>query len=149
MARRGMFASGGSTGRLDLGLLIIRVGIGLSMFLFHGYPKISGGPDQWTRVGANMQNLGIQFYPVAWGLMAALSESVGSVLLALGLFFRPAAAVLAFTMLVATLRHMSLPADAANAGWSGASHALELMAVYLGLLLIGPGKYSLTPGWRK
>ena len=34
----------------DLGLLILRVGIG-AMFMFHGWPKISGGPAFWAQVG--------------------------------------------------------------------------------------------------
>lgn len=127
----------------DLGLLIIRLGIGTSLLLFHGWGKLMGGSATWEAVGGNMANLGLDFWPGFWGLMAALSESVGSICLALGVFFRPAAALLAFTMLVATARHLSLPADASNAGWSGASHALELLSVYLGLFLTGPGRFTI------
>lgn len=125
----------------DLGLLLLRVGVGLSMILFHGWGKLTGGPERWERIGANMGNLGIDFAPMFWGLMAAVSETFCSALLALGVLFRPAAALLAFTMIVASLRHLSLPAGEPNSGWSGASHALELLAVYVALLLIGPGKY--------
>jgi putative oxidoreductase len=128
---------------VNVGLLLIRLGIGLSMLVFHGYGKLTGGPEAWTRIGANMESLGVGFAPAFWGLMAALSESVGSVLLMLGLFFRPATALLAFTMFVAVLRHLNLPPDAAGAGWRGASHALELLVVYVGLLVAGPGKYRL------
>jgi putative oxidoreductase len=126
---------------VNLGLLLVRLGIGLSMMLFHGYGKISGGPERWEKVGANMANLGLDVFPGFWGFMAASAEFFGSILLILGILFRPAAALLAFTMLVAVIRHLSLPPDASGAGWSGASHALELLAVYLGLLLAGPGKY--------
>jgi len=124
-----------------LGLLVVRLGVGLSMLLFHGWGKISGGPESWERIGANMANLGLDFAPTFWGFMAAFSEFVCSGLIVLGLFFRPATMLLAFTMLVAMTRHLSLPAGEPGAGWNGASHALEIFAVCVGLLLAGPGKY--------
>jgi len=129
----------------DLGLLVIRLVVGASMLLFHGHAKLAGGPDLWKGVGSHMANLGVTFFPEMWGFFAALAESVGSVLLALGLLFRPAAAILAFTMLVAVARHLSLPAGEPAAGWKGASHALELLAVYVGLFLTGPGRYVAGP----
>ncbi len=132
----------------DLGLLIIRLGIGISVLAFHGWGKITAGPERWEKLGGEMAHFGIRFLPTFWGLMAALAESLGSVLIILGLLFRPAAGVLAFTMLVAVLRHLSLPADAPASGWDGASHALELLSVYLGFVLIGPGKYALGPRWK-
>lgn len=128
----------------DLGLLIARVGTGLSLLLFHGYGKISGGPETWERIGGNMENLGITFLPVFWGFMAAVSEFFCALLLVLGLFFRPAAALLAFTMFVAAVRHLSLPPESAGAGWKGASHALELLAVFTALLILGPGRLALS-----
>ena len=52
-------------------------------------------------------------------------------------------------MLLAMLRHLTLPADDPGAGLSGASHAMELCAVYIALWFAGPGKYSLMPGTTK
>jgi putative oxidoreductase len=83
---------------------------------------------------------------VVWGFFAACSESIGSVLLALGVLVRPAAVMLAGTMSVAITRHLSLPAGEPGSGWNAASHALELLAVYVGLLLVGPGRYALRLG---
>jgi putative oxidoreductase len=128
----------------DLGLLIIRLGVGLSMSIFHGWGKITGGPETWSGIGSNMAALGLDFAPVFWGFMAALAEFGGSLCLILGFFFRPAAALLVITMIVAAARHLGLPADSPGSGWGGASHALELLAIYLGLLLAGPGKYRLN-----
>jgi len=128
----------------DLALLVIRVGVGLSMLLFHGWGKITGGPEVWERVGGAMGSLGIHFFPVAWGFLAALAESGCSLLLILGVLTRPAAAMLAFTMLIAITRHLGMEPDAAGAGWKGASHALELFTVYVGLFLAGPGMFSLS-----
>lgn len=127
----------------DLGLLVIRLGVGLSLFLFHGYGKITGGPERWSGIGGGMESLGITFWPTFWGFMAALSESAGSLLVVLGLFVRPAAALVAFTMFVAVLRHLGLPDDNSSAGWKGASHALELGCVFFGLMLAGSGRYAL------
>ena len=104
---------------LDLGLLIARLGIGLSMLALHGWGKLTGGPDTWEFLGRQMQNLGIDFLPVMWGFMAMFAEVFGSALLMLGLFFRPAALLLMGTMIVAALRHLNLPRDADGAGLSG------------------------------
>lgn len=127
----------------DAGLLILRLGVGLSMMIFHGLGKIKGGPEVWEKIGGNMGNLGIDFFPVFWGFMAAFSEFFGSFFLIVGFFFKPATVLLAFTMLVASIVHLSLPAGAENAGWKGASHAIELLTVYVALFFIGPGKYRI------
>lgn len=128
---------------IDLGLLIVRLGIGLSMLIFHGYGKIKGGPELWAKIGGNISHLGIEFIPVFWGFMAAFSEFFCSILIILGLFFRFGTVLLALTMLVAVTYHLNLPAGSDAAGWSGASHALELMTVYLALFFTGPGKYKI------
>ncbi len=129
-------------GNYDLGLVIIRIGFGLTMALFHGWGKISGGPERWAGVGGSMANLGIDFFPAFWGFMAGFSEFFCAIFIILGVFFRPATALLACTMLVATIRHLSLPEDAPNSGFSGASHAIEFLVLSIGLYFSGPGKYS-------
>jgi putative oxidoreductase len=128
----------------NTGLLVLRVGIGVSVLAAHGYDKIAGGPDTWAAVGASMKHLGITFWPTFWGFMAALAEFGASILLVLGVLFRPAAVMLAFNMFVAMLHHLSLPADAPFSGFSGASHAFELFTVYIALILTGPGKYAFS-----
>jgi len=135
----------------DFGLLFIRLGISLSVFLFHGYDKITGGPERWEGIGGAMANLGITFMPVVWGFLAAFAESVGSILIVLGPLFRVATLMLAFNMFVAGLMHLNLPAESPAAGWRPASHAFELMVVYLGLFFPGPGRFAarLTGGARR
>lgn len=136
-------------GPRDIGLLIVRVGVGFSVLTFHGWGKLTGGPDVWVPIGKTMHLLGIGFAPVFWGFMAGFAEGVCSALIALGVLFRPAAALLAFNMFVAMLRHLTLPADAPGAGLRGASHALELFSVYVGLCFTGSGRLALWPGWRR
>lgn len=120
----------------NTGLLLIRIGLGV-MFIIHGFPKLAGGPDGWTGLGGSMKVIGINFLPVFWGFMAAVSETFGGFLLIVGLFFRPALILLIFTMIIAALVHFGK-----GDGLDGASHAIELAIVFFGLIFIGPGKYS-------
>jgi putative oxidoreductase len=122
----------------DIGLLILRIGLGCMFLFHHGAPKLFGGPERWERTGTAMGSIGIQFLPVFWGFMAAVAESFGGLCLILGLFFRPACILLTITMLVAASRHLSQ-----GDGLRGADHAMEVGIVFLSLILIGPGKYSL------
>ena len=121
----------------DMGLLILRVGMG-AMFMVHGAPKLFGGPEVWGKVGMAMGTVGITFLPAFWGFMAAVSEFVGGLFLILGFLTRPACVLLSITMLVAALMHLGK-----GDGLGGASHAIEAGVVFLSLVLIGPGKYSL------
>ncbi|HNM32713.1 MAG TPA: DoxX family protein [Chitinophagales bacterium] len=121
----------------DLGLLIIRIGIG-GMFLLHGYPKIIGGAEKWEMIGAAMRNIHINFAPAFWGFMAAFAEFGGGICLILGVLFRPALAMLIFTMFIAAFMHYTN-----GDGFGGYSHAVENGIVFLGLFIAGSGKYAL------
>lgn len=120
----------------DAGLLLLRVGLG-AMMIYHGYPKLIGGPDSWAQLGASTKYVGINFLPTFWGLMAALAEAAGGVLILLGLWFRPAAIILTINMIVAAAMHLG-----SGDGLKGGSHAIELAFVFAGLIFIGAGKYS-------
>lgn len=126
----------------DFGLLLVRLGISVSVFVFHGYGKITGGTETWERTGGAMANLGITFAPVVWGFLAAFAETAGSILIVLGPLFRAATLMLAFNMFVAGMMHLNLPADSPASGWLPASHAFELMIVYLALFFTGPGRFA-------
>ncbi|WP_316735743.1 DoxX family protein [Pedobacter aquatilis] len=120
----------------NTGLLLLRIGIGI-MFIIHGFPKLAGGPQGWEGLGGSMKVIGVDFFPVFWGLMAAVAETFGGFLLVVGLFYRPACMLLVFTMIIAALVHF-----AKGDGLQGASHAIELGIVFFSLIFIGPGKYS-------
>ncbi len=120
----------------NFGLLIIRAGLGI-MFIYHGYPKLMGGVQSWEGLGQATKYAGIHFWPVVWGLLAALTEVFGGFLLIIGLAFRPACILLVINLIVATLSHIGK-----GDGLTGASHAIEDAIVFAGLLFIGPGKYS-------
>jgi len=133
---------------VDFGLLLIRLGIGVSMAAFHGWAKISGGATLWASVGTGMGNLGVTFAPVMWGFMAGFAEFFCSILLVLGVLFRPAALMLAFTMFIAVLVHLNMAPESPKAGWGGASHAIELLVVYVALFFTGPGRFASTLNFR-
>ncbi len=122
----------------DIGLLIMRVGIGICFIFLHGMQKLTGGVERWTALGKTMANLGIDFLPAFWGFMAAFAETFGALFIIIGLFHRPAAFLLAFTMLVAMITHLSKLDP-----WSKVVYPMELMFVFIGLFLIGPGRFSL------
>lgn len=122
---------------VDLALLVLRIGIGISFVFVYGADKMFGGPEQWAELGQNMTVLGITFWPTFWGFMAALAEFGGGILLMLGVLFRPALALLLGTMAVAALGHISGQID------GGPWHATEMATVLVALLLTGPGRYSI------
>jgi putative oxidoreductase len=121
----------------DAGLLILRVGIGAA-FMAHGYPKLAGGPDAWTGLGGALSAFGLSFAPTFMGFLAAISEFGGGLLLVLGLATRPACVFLLGTMVVATAMHLSR-----GDPFMKYSHALEAGILFLSLILIGPGRFSL------
>ena len=120
----------------DIGILITRVGLGLGFLVYHGWGKLTGGPEAWTNYGGAMSNLGINFGHTFFGFMAAFAEGIGGLCIALGLFYQPMLALLASTMGVAGLNHIA-------SGRGNPGNALTFMVVALGMIFTGPGKYSL------
>ena len=122
----------------DWGLLFLRVALGSFYIYAHGWHKLAGGVHVWHEVGMATRFVGIRFMPVFWGLMAALSETLGCVLFILGFLFRPACLLLFITLFVASMMHLRT-----GQGWEAAAHAVELAILFFSLLFIGPGKYSI------
>lgn len=120
----------------DHGLLILRLGVGLGFFWFHGLTKLRGGPETWEGTGGAMGNLGITFAPAFWGFLAAAAESIGGILFAVGLFFRPVTLALAAVMFVATVMHYAT-------GRGTPAHSFKNFFFFVGLLAVGPGRFSL------
>jgi len=120
----------------DLGLLVLRVGLGL-MMMGHGWPKLTGGPEKWAKLGGAMGSLGIDFAPTFWGFMASFSELVGGAMVAVGLLTRVHSGLLVCTMGVAAAMHLSN-----GDGVMGSSHAIEDGIAFLALVLLGAGRFS-------
>lgn len=122
---------------LHVGILVLRIGIGISM-MAHGLPKIMGGVEAWTGLGQSMSAVGINFAPAFWGFLAAFTEAIGGLLFAIGLAHRPISIMLVGMMGMAIISHISW-----GDGFMGYSHALELMIMFIASVITGPGKYSL------
>lgn len=114
-----------------IGLLFLRIFAGLAMAFSHGLKKIP--PSE--KFIASVSGLGFPA-PDFFAWAAGLSELVGGIFIAIGLFTRPSAFFLTITMFVAAfMRH----GDEAF----GAQEKALLYAVLAILLIIqGPGKYS-------
>lgn len=120
----------------DFGLLLFRLGFGLSFVYAWGWAKMTAGPKGWTKLGEAMKVVGIDFLPVFWGFMGAFSECVGCALFALGFLFRPACMLMCCTMGVAIM--VNLNGDGFPKAWQAIHYAL----IFFCFLFIGPGRYS-------
>ena len=127
----------------NIGLLILRVGLGIT-FMLHGYPKIFGGPEMWAQVGTATQHLGIDFAPMFFGFIAGATEFFGGLFLLLGLFFTPSLVLLLMVMIVATINHIAI-----GDPFSTYSHSLTMGIVFISLFFIGPGNYNLDRKLQK
>lgn len=126
-----------SKSSLELGLLFIRMGIGL-IFVVHGFLKLTGGPEKWIWLGQQLAPFGITFLPVVWGFIAANTEFLGGLCLIFGLATRLATLFIACVMIVALVYHLKN-----GDSWTVYSYALAMLIVMIGLLLSGPSRYSL------
>lgn len=122
----------------DVGLLILRLGLGALLFV-HGGQKLALFGGRGVRAFAGgLEKMGIRpGYPFAW--MAALSQSIGGLLLALGFLGPVGALLLASSMAVAVTVLLR------NGFWmarGGYEYSLVLCVAFLALSLTGPGRWS-------
>jgi putative oxidoreductase len=119
----------------------LRIPVGI-IFAAHGAQKLFGwfGGDGLEGTGQWMASIGLApGYPMA--LLAGSAEFFGGLALVLGLLVRPAAAALAFAMLVAILSvHIDKGLFMANNGYE---FGLALLVVAVSLAISGAGRASL------
>ncbi|MEQ9104375.1 MAG: DoxX family protein [Rhodothermales bacterium] len=130
-----------SSRNFDLGLLVIRLGMGLGFLYYHGWGKLMGGVERWTGLGESMQRFGIDFGAPFWGFMISFAESVGALLIAVGFLTAPMSWILAIGMFVAWTGHIA-------SGQGTPGHAFKNMVVLIGIALSGPGRYSVDAWLR-
>jgi len=122
---------GGASVVADAGLLVLRLMAGLALAFAHGINKI---PPTEGFVGA-VDALGFPF-PVFFAWSAGVAEFVGGLCLAVGLFTRPAALLVAFTMAVAFfLQHAGDP-------FGDKEKAFLFGGIALFYLFTGGGRFS-------
>ncbi|NVK36980.1 MAG: DoxX family protein [Gammaproteobacteria bacterium] len=128
------------TSQAGFAALVLRVPVGIILFA-HGAQKLFAwfggygleGTGQW------MASIGLEpGYLMA--LMAGSAEFFGGIALLIGLLIRPAAVVVAFTMVVAIFStHFSNGLFMSNNGYE---YALTLLAVSVALAIQGGGKLA-------
>ena len=128
---------------VNLGLFIIRLVVGM-LFIGHGSQKLFGwfGGGGITETGAWLKSLGIASGGKIWALLAGLFEFVGGILFASGVF-----AVVGSGLITVVMLDAILTVHRRNGLWisnNGYEYNLVLIAVVLGVALVGPGQYVLT-----
>ncbi|MBU6257381.1 MAG: DoxX family protein [Burkholderiales bacterium] len=120
--------------------LALRIPIGI-IFVAHGAQKLFGAFGGYGLEGTGQFMASIGLTPgYLMALLAGSAEFFGGLALLLGLLVRPAAAALAFAMLVAILSvHIGNGLFLAKNGYE---YALALLAVSVSLLLSGAGRLS-------
>lgn len=129
----------------DWGLLIGRLGFAGLLIGFHGWARFGRAfgytvlGQQWTFVEI-VAGLGFPF-PAVFAVLSAFSESIGALLLGLGLFTRFAALALAINMGVATF----------SEAYKGDPFELPGLYFLLSLifLAVGGGRFSIDRLWRR
>lgn len=119
--------------------LVLRVPVGV-ILAAHGAQKLFGWFGGYGLEGTAQWMASIGFEPgLLMALLAGGAEFFGGLALIVGLLVRPAAAVAAFTMLVAMTQHVGNGLFVSNNGYE---FALALLAATIALTLQGAGKLS-------
>jgi len=122
----------------DLSLALLRLFAGLSLALAHGIGKIPPSEGFIEHIA----DLGFPL-PEFFSWSAGLAEFAGALLLAFGLFTRPAAFIVAINMFVAGfINHAHDP-------FSSAEKAILYFAIALLFLVLGSGRFSIDSWVRK
>jgi len=122
------------------GPVALRVPVGI-IFMAHGSQKLFGWFGGYGLEGTGHWMASVGLAPgVLMALLAGSAEFFGGLALTLGLLVRPAAAALAFAMLVAIFAvHIGNGLFVANNGFE---YALALLAVSVALVFSGAGRGS-------
>jgi putative oxidoreductase len=144
----------------DLALLLLRIS-GLILAVNHGWGKVSGLlSGEGSRFISGVQGMGFPL-PGVFAWAAALSETLGGILVGIGLFTRIGASFAAFTMCVAAfLRHnvhrqllsavgISPLTEDAVKQLGNPESAVLYMLIFLAIVILGPGKISIEGAFRK
>jgi putative oxidoreductase len=139
--------------RADVALFILRLS-GFGLLVVHGWGKLVSLAGGNTGFADAVGRLGFPM-PLAFAWAAALGETLGGLLVGLGLFTRFAAPVCAFTMAVAAFamhqahKHLLVKLGLLSASpetvkaWGSPEMALLYLACFVAVALLGAGRFSL------
>lgn len=126
----------------DGALLFVRLVMGSLCLYIYGWPALAGGVTHWRAMGATMKHIGITFAPTFWGFTAACTESLGILLIMIGVLFRPSCLVLLLTLIVIVAAQCEASRTGIFSTWARDPQEVELAFFVLLLMFIGPGKFS-------
>ena len=121
----------------DISLFILRFLPSYYMVANHGWKKIIN-PEKRERYGNFFTKYFgdiLDFANVPFGFMASFSESICAIMVLAGIFTQPASILIAFTMLVVAMHHIT--------GTGSPENAFVFFSIYTAIALVGPGRYSL------
>ncbi|MDQ0200962.1 DoxX family protein [Neobacillus ginsengisoli] len=126
----------------DIGLLIIRLVVGLT-FVGHGAQKLFGwfGGTGINKTGEWLESIGIKTGAKIWATLAGIFELIGGLLFATGIL-----SWLGAIMIVIVMIDAIFTVHGKNGYWmtnGGYEYNMVLIAVVIGVALIGPGQFVL------
>jgi putative oxidoreductase len=123
-------------GRKDAALLPVRAALGSTM-LYHGLSKLK--PEARDQAGQMFEQLGLRPGKF-WGMATGAAEAFAGAAALLGFLTRPAALAVLVTQGVAIAKvHRPKGFDVTKGGFE---YNLALIAIAAGLLITGPGMFS-------
>jgi len=127
--------SGTQEQKLNAGLLVIRLGLAAQLILLFG-PRLIQGKPGWKAAAANLGFLNLALPPEYLGLGVAALSLAGAACLAAGSFFRLACLLMAALQVLFFLNYLHIHYQSLSL------YAMAAVAVYLGLLMAGPGRFA-------
>jgi putative oxidoreductase len=123
---------------MHFGLLIMRLGLTVVLFL-HALPKLLDGVQMWKSFGMDLNPIRTGLPPAVFGFAILLLEALGAVSFVFGYFFRATCTILFILFGLYFFIYFQRPGYYTLMLWS-----LGLAAVFLGLIYVGPGRYSIA-----
>ena len=121
----------------NLGLLIIRLGIAVTL-LVYALPRLLGGTRMWVQAGQELRFLQADFPYQIVGLVLLVIQVIGSLGLITGGLFRISTALLS---VVYALRFL----DFLSVGYKTLPlYSAALTCVCIGLMIAGPGRFAVA-----
>ena len=119
------------------GLLIMRLGLA-AVLLVHSMPKLFAGSHSWQSVGTTLGFINVGVPPAILGFVMLLLAALGAVSLLFGYLFRIACIILFVMFGLYFFNYFRIGYQTLML-WSAG-----LVAVFFGLIYVGPGRYSIA-----
>ena len=123
--------------KIHFGLLIMRLGLTAVLFL-HALPKLFAGAHSWKNIGTTLSFINMGLPPMIFGFSILLLEALGAISFVFGYFFRAACTLLFLLFGAYFFNYFKIGFNTLML-WS-----LGLAVVFLGLIYVGPGRYSIA-----